>query len=255
MMEDFKMKTLFEVLRAPVVIGAFILAILIVVGSYIGSRWYYGDVEPVEVLAISSPIRSLTPSEVDLGSLQGESESTQTESTSTVLPPKEEPVDDFLAGLSTEEMQLLTEEVVEARPPRESIHGLGSYPEIPPDYPHQNLWEDLENDYYNGHANIEHELIHRVLIKLWNQGKKTESAVLDSDNGRVYPLYKDIVYVGYAELEREDGSVEEYMSNYRSHSFLQDYEQAVAEGTQPSWLKVVLIEDGGIEPYSFLGLN
>ena len=43
-------------------------------------------------------------------------------------------------------------------------------------------------------------------LKLWNQGKKAEGALLDSDNGRVYPMYKDTVYVRWTEDEDEDGS-------------------------------------------------
>ena len=45
-----------------------------------------------------------------------------------------------------------------------------------------------------------------MLIKLWNQGKKAEGALLDSDNGRVYPMYKDTVYVRWTEDEDEDGN-------------------------------------------------
>ena len=125
------------------------------------------------------------------------------------MSPVAESVEDFLAGLSPEEIQLLTEEVVEELPPPESIHGLGPYPEIPPDYPHQNIWEDLERHYDNGHATIEHELMHRVQIKMWNQGTKVDSSFLNMENGRVYPLYNDTVYVRYLEAENEDGSVGE----------------------------------------------
>ena len=38
------MKTVFDVIRQPLVIGALVLSILIVVGVYFGSHWYYGDV-------------------------------------------------------------------------------------------------------------------------------------------------------------------------------------------------------------------
>ena len=41
------MKTLLDLIRQPLVIGAFVLSILIVVGAYFGSHWYYGDDEPV----------------------------------------------------------------------------------------------------------------------------------------------------------------------------------------------------------------
>ena len=41
------MKTLSDLIRQQLVIGAFVLSIIIVVGVYFGSRWYYGKVEPV----------------------------------------------------------------------------------------------------------------------------------------------------------------------------------------------------------------
>ncbi len=252
------MRNLFDLVRQPILIGAFVWAVLIVVGFYVGSHWYYGDIGPFDIPENSTFTPSLPEAgwgtELNLEGLQVESEPTPIESDTTVAPVVES-VDDFLAGLSPEETQLLTEAVVEELPPRESIHGLGPYPEIPSGYPNPNIWEDLEKYYETGHATIEHELIHRVLIKLWNQGTQVGSGILDTDNGRVYPLYNDTVYVEGAESENEDGSVEEYLASYTCHYLLKDYEQAVEEGTQPSWLKVVHYEDGGLDPYSFLGLN
>ena len=43
------MRNLFDLARQPIVIGAFVLALLIVVGSYVGSHWYYGDIEPIDI--------------------------------------------------------------------------------------------------------------------------------------------------------------------------------------------------------------
>ncbi len=233
--------------------GAILFAVLFVVGSYFGGHWYYGDVEPVEVLQISPPTllpsQNVTASEVDPDLIGGESlSSPQTESTPTVPPAESESVDDFLAELSDEERALLTAEVLKALPPRESPHGLGPYPEIPPDYPRQNVWAELEESYNKGYATIDHELIHRVLIKLWKRGKKTDSGVLSDRNGRVYPLYKDTVYV--KRKEYKDGSVFSMLS----HGSLGQYEEAVREGIEPSWIKVIPREDGGIDPYSFLSL-
>ena len=251
------MRNLLDLVRHPIVIGAFVLSTLIVSSAYFGSHWYYGDVEPIDIPETSSfvPSQLQTAPEVNLEGLQAESEPMPIESKPTAPSTEGESVDDFLAGLSPEEIQFLTEEVVDELPPPESIHGLGPYPEIPPDYPHQNIWEDLEQYYKTGHATIEHELMHRVQIKLWNQGTKVDSSYLNSENGRVYPLYSDTVYVTYLEDEKADGSIERYISSYGCHYFLKDYEQSVIEGTQPSWLKVVHEAEGGIEPYSFLGLN
>ena len=135
--------------------------------------------------------------------------------------------------------------------------GFGPYPDIPPDYPRQNIWDDLEDLNENnpfGRSSIDHELIHRVLIKLWNQGKKAEGAVLDSDNGRGYPMYKDTVYINWSEGENEDGSIDRYIGRYRCHPSLKDYRDSVENGTQPSWLKIVAMADGGVDPYAFLDL-
>ena len=41
------MKILLDLIRQPLIIGAFVLSILIVVGVYFGSHWYFGEVEPV----------------------------------------------------------------------------------------------------------------------------------------------------------------------------------------------------------------
>ena len=80
------MKTVLDLIRQPLVIGALVLSILIVGGTYFGSHWYYGDVEPVEIPEVSTPTpylpKNLSSSEVDLSDLEGESLPTQTESTS-----------------------------------------------------------------------------------------------------------------------------------------------------------------------------
>ena len=173
------MKTLLDLIHQPLIIGAFVLSILIVVGAYFGSHWYYGDVKPINIPEHSTTFMLRPPEagrapEVNLEGLQVESEPTPIESDTTVTPLAVESVEDFLAGLSPEEIQLLTEEVVEELPPRESPHGFGTYPDVPSDYPRQNIWDELErfNDIVGekfGRSSIDHELMHRVLIKLWNR--------------------------------------------------------------------------------------
>ena len=252
------MKTLFDFIREPIIIGSLVATVLIVIGAYLGSHYYYGDVDvvdiPAEPLALAPP-PSQTSLEVDFDGLPEQIESPQTQLESDLTPSEDISIEDFLAELSGEEKQSLAEEVADELP-RESLFGLGPYPEIPPDYPKQDIFDRLER-YANaevGRTTIDHELIHRVLIELWKQGKKTDSGILSGDNGRVYPLYKDIVYVKWVEVELEDGSIRTYLGNYLCHGSLADYEESVENGTQPSWMKVVLREDRGIDPYSFLDL-
>ena len=250
------MKSLVGFIREPIMIGSVVIAVLIVIGAYLGSHYYYGDgVEMLEIpdtsaLAPSQP-RSETQLESHFDGLTTEqSESKETQLESDVAPQEEISVEEFLAELSDEEKQTLAEEVADELP-RESVFGLGPLPDIPPDFPRQTVWDTLER---SSRATVGHELINRVLIKYWNQGEKTGAGIHDEQNGKVYALFKDTVYVTWAEDENEDGSIERWLSSYLCHGSLADYEESVENGIQPNWLKVVPYEDGGVDPYSFLDL-
>lgn len=246
-------KTLLDLVCKPVIIGAFIIAVCIVGSVYALSQWYYADFDP-EPIPTEIPVSKLAESPVllvsmDLSSLLSSDAESDWGVVDTAKPTQTKLGTDSYE-LTPEAEALLLEHFAETLPDptRESPHGLGPYPEVPSDYPRQNVWEELEKSYYEGYATIEHELIHRVLIKLWRQGKKTDSGVLNDQNGRVYPLYRDTVYIKRREYESEG------TFSMLSHGSLGQYEDAVREGTQPSWLKVVRREDGGIDPSSFLDL-
>jgi hypothetical protein len=75
------------------------------------------------------------------------------------------------------------------------------FPEIPEGFPSglKPVW--LYPDYQKGDMH-EHEMIYRVLIKLWNQGDHDfVNGIYDHDHKKVYPLYPDVMYV---EWEEED---------------------------------------------------
>ena len=258
------MKTVFDVLRHPLVIGALVLSILIVAGVYFGSHWYYGDVEPVKIPEVSTPThplpKNLSSSEVDLSGLQGESLPPQTESTLTVSSAEVESVDDFLAELSDEEKALLTAEVVE-EPQRVSPFGFGPYPQVPSDFPHEPIWEE-DPDYPEGDEEFgsdfmrDMELIDRVLIKLWNQGHRATSAKMDSSD-IVYPGYPDTVYVTWAYTEEPDGTMSRYASEISSGPDvpLSIHDTISEEGIIPFGIKELSHDANGIDPYTFLNLN
>lgn len=257
------MKTLLGLIREPIIIGAFVFALLIVIAAYVGSHYYYSRGE-IEILALEDMVvapsqpPSQTSLELDLGELSDESNNTPTQLESEITPPDGISIEEFMAELSEEEKQDLASEIVDELP-RESIHGFGPYPNIPSDYPRQNIWDELErlDDVAGselGRSSRGHELMHRVLIKLWNQGRKAEGASIDDSNGRVYPMYNDTVYVSWREDENDDGSVDRYIGRYTCHPSLRDYRDSVENSTHPSWLKVVRHDEGGIDPYSFLDL-
>ena len=257
------MKTVLEALRQPLVIGALVLSILIVVGVYFGSHWYYGDVEPLEMLEVSAPTpappENPATSEVDLSGLQGESLPTRPESMAIVSSAEGESVDDFLAELSDEEKALLTAEVVE-EPARVSPFGFGPYPEVPSDFPHDPVWV-ADPDYPEGDEHLgsnfmrEMELINRVLIKLWKQGRRASSASMS--DGFVYPGYPDTVYVTWDYIEEPDGTMTRYASEISSGPAvpLSVHDAISEEGAVPFGIKELSHEADGIDPYTFLNLN
>ena len=68
---------------------------------------------------------------------------------------------------------------------------------MPDGFPLTPIW--LRSGYQKGDS-YQHELIYRVLIKLWNQGDHDfVNGVYQDDNGRVYPLYWDVVYIEWGE--------------------------------------------------------
>ena len=257
------METLFEILRSRIVIGASILAFLIVVSSYVGSRWYYGDVEPIDIPENSTfaPVPPSAGAEVNLEGLQAESEQMPTESKAVpIIETKEESVDDFLAGLSEEEIALLAAEAVKENPPVSPL-GFGPYPEVPSGYPDDPVWIAYP-DYPDGSGDFgsdfmrDMELIDRVLIKLWTQGHRATSAVIDS-NGIIHPGYPDTVYVTWDYVEEPDGTLTRYASQISSGPEvpLSVHDAISDEGAVPFGIKELSHEADGIDSYTFLGLN
>ena len=253
------MKILLDLIRQPVVIGAFVLSILIVVGAYFGSHWYYGDVESIAIPE-NSPLVPRPPEpvpEVNLEGLPAESEQTPIESTSTpIIGVENESVDDFLAGVSDEEKAWLTAEVVEETQPV-SPFGFGPYPEVPSDFPGDIIWETVDmyekiNQHGRGMMKAM-ELMDRVLIKLWNQGHRAPSASME--RGLVYPGFPNTVYVEWAYTEEPDGTVTRYASEITSsYDVPQSVHDALSEGIVPPNITALGYDDG-IDPYAFLNLN
>ena len=126
-----------------------------------------------------------------------------------------------------------------------SPFGFGEYPKIPDGFPFDNPW-----DVPTTNANF--ELMHRVQIKLWNEGKRPEGMVWE--NGKVYPMYPNTVYVKWDYYEAEDGSMERYISESTSGTLSPYAESLLDEGIIPPGVTVYDQNESGIDPYSYLGL-
>ena len=128
-----------------------------------------------------------------------------------------------------------------------SPHGFGPYPKVPVDYPNDMTPTWITE---NGHQSRNHELIDRVLIKLWNQGDKNISGGYRSNKtGRIYPLYPNTVYVRYKEIVAPDGTVHRFIGSNRGTVTLGP------SGEVPPGVTVLDLDKEGVDPYNFLGLK
>lgn len=142
-----------------------------------------------------------------------------------------------------------------------SPYGFGSYPEVPTGFPDHLqpiwTWSEEKRAEFTG-SGKDFELMHRVLIKLWNQGDQGFVAVTRSDdNGKVYPLYSEVVYVTWREATDLQGNVHRYPGFALAgpnvpRLFASDFTHGMG---YPPHITVLDRDEAGIEPYEFLGLQ
>ena len=149
---------------------------------------------------------------------------------------------------SSEESEFEDEdlEAVLAQLDEESAEEKGDFPPVPTDYPFTPVWLGIPG--YKKGDKPEHELIARVLIKLWNQGERDfRDGVFDHNRNKVYPLYPDVVYI---ELD-EDGTVA--TSSWMAGISFDANDFATGEWkTKYPGIKFVEYDDAGYDPYTFL---
>lgn len=135
-----------------------------------------------------------------------------------------------------------------------SFNGFGPFPEIPTDYPAQNIWNNPKS------LTVAHELLLRVQIKLWKQGKHSlGGAMID---GKIYVNIPGTVYVEWKNRVGSDGTVKRYATglsgDIEAGKVLRDIIESKGELNEsdvPPGVKVINFADGGIDPYQFLDLK
>ncbi len=133
----------------------------------------------------------------------------------------------------------------EAAPYGVSPFGFGPYPEIPPDYPDQDIWDNVHG------MELYSELVIRTRIALWNQGIRTVGAVRNNTYNLIYPIIDDVVYIKWADNLGADGKP--YVQRVLTSPTTDD-SYDLHKGIFPPHLTVYEFPDGGIDPYAFLDL-
>ena len=144
---------------------------------------------------------------------------------------------------------------------REETAGENSYfPPVPEGYPLDlpPVWLDVLG-YQKGDM-PRHEAIDRVLIKLWNQDiRGFKSGAFRRNDGKVYPLYPDVLYIGWDEAVVNDEvgrpiSVRYIASSLGTHAREFDLEDFISGEWKNKYpdTKFVAYEDAGYDPDTFL---
>lgn len=139
-----------------------------------------------------------------------------------------------------------------------SPYGFGPYPPLPPG------WRDTPEKTWNNQS-ANHELLKRVRIKLISQGIDVRGAGMKY--GKVYPIIKGILYVRW---ETENTPMGEYryiaastghpddgdrLRAIREAKFNRGEDDDLTEADIPPDIKLLPYEEGGVNPYEFLGLT
>ncbi len=252
-----------------------IICLLLIAGSLVYQESVNRDIRERETstrrflqqLETNDPARTTSPSEnTDIDTVGQTDAPVVTDDTREMMSEETDglPIDDaeFVdadVGLSLEE----TPETGDApvSPYGVSPYGFGPYPEIPAGFP-ENLrpvwtWSEEKLERIVGKQK-NFELMHRVLIKLWNQGDQDFVGVTrGDDNGKVYPIYPGVTYVAWREVKDLHGKVHRYPGFALSGPDVPRLSRVdFAEGRgYPPHVTVLDRETTGIEPYQFLGLQ
>ena len=158
---------------------------------------------------------------------------------------------DDLIGISGESEIVEDSEIDDAY--IKSAFGFGAFPDVPSDFPRQDVWEYYWKLYdADQNAAKNYELINRVVIQLWKEGGRAPGGVLK--RGKVYPLDDNTAYITWKTAYGPDGEVKRYISTLTTtpdiaHRYAESH---FRNGLIPSGVNVVEHSSGGYNPYDFV---
>ena len=140
---------------------------------------------------------------------------------------------------------------------RVSPFGLGSYPDVSPDYIASlglPIWYEHGFDEIPATAIHERniELIDRVLVKLWKDGADVDRGFYK--DGKVYPLYSKSAYVQHYHRIHDEGYTIDLTVIKSSDFDLNLTIERLQNGDIPADYTILDLDTEGIDPYTFLYL-
>ena len=228
--------------------------------------WYQHDIAP-ERKAAAEAEKMLRQSQIAKKSeMDSEAEEAADESVESDMKFAKKPVTEttpMTEDIAPTHAQNETE-IAETAEVRVSPYGFGSYPEVPNgfiDAVGKPFWllpdELLRQRRKPPSRNV--ELMQRVMVKLWKQGRTdVEAAFMDGDKVRVH--FKNRAYVRYSTVETFDGKKVRYISSWRAGNSVSqpqpgDVYPPGEKDVSPGVELIDMDKAPGIDPYEFLGLN
>lgn len=241
------------------IIGAAILLLIIAAGCFL---WYQHTTAPYKAEADKDD-KLLKQWEADKAK-----PTTTAEKVSTKIPIEsrtstaEKPITkEAVVNTETETKQVQTVVPVQiaAAKVRVSKFGFGPYPELPADFPWQDLFDPpyySEDPVHPYKDVLEYELMDRIWVELWKRGEYVEGMGTLESTGLFYPTIRGTIYVEWAPRWKVFGKGFGRKIRYiDGHPDDIDRLEGVKRHNEiPSDLKVLDISEG-IDAYEFLNLS
>lgn len=195
----------------------------------------------------------------DTGTHRSSEMQVETKDSQAMLEEKDISPIDNMDSVSSADPLLLDGSIPEEETFKEGVSpfGFGPYPEVPPDYIASlgpPIWYEHGFDEIPATATHERniELIHRVLVKLWKDGKDVRRGFYK--DGKVYPLYSKSAYVKHYHRIQDEGYTID-LTVIKSPDFdLNLTIERLQDGDIPANYTILDLDTEGIDPYTFLGL-
>ena len=242
------------------IIGAVLLLIIIACGCYV---WYQYELlpykhEPSKTLKYTPQLENTKKAKTDSRAKVKIDQTAQgaTPNAAEPMPNAAKPVNEIIPNpenaAQSETHEPVTTHAAQAddADKRVSPYGFGPFPKIPAGYPggeDPNFWT------YDWDKNG--ELVHRVLMKLWNEGTQAIGATIS--NGLVYPNYPHTLIIEWKTQQTPFGTrkvARSIQGSPETETFLQNHDGPLYESDIPSDIKVIEHKEAGIDPYEFLDL-
>ena len=244
---------LVNVLRNRLFLGGLLFFVVAVVGSLLYS-WNVRRTTAAEVSETVRAVESLKPvrpsATIEVDDVSPDTEMLEVSGMLEAAPVEAFAVETSPIGeLQATHFTMDPEEML----PIEIAATESDFPEVPVDFPEDMTPVWIEYPHYQMGDMYKHEMIYRVLIELWNRGDRGFiNGIFDDTEGRVYPIYPDVVYVTWA-FSDYDGH--RYASYTLAGPDVDDRQiDDIGKGDFPPHLRVYEFSEAGYDPHEFLDL-